>query len=122
VLVQDQRQPKEKVTIVAESARILIPPGSSLITFKIANGVITRTAEDLKANARAYGQSVRTLRMGVEQYLRGASIEPGTTLIVDPPGPGCRGRRSPSCSPAKPIGLCTSRVTWPRWRATRAGW
>ena len=46
------------------------------------------TAEDLRANARPYGQSVRTLRMGVEQYLLGASIEPGTTLIVDPPRTG----------------------------------
>jgi lipopolysaccharide export system permease protein len=48
VLVQDQRQPKEKVTIVAEKAQIVIPPDSSLITFKIANGVITRIAEDLQ--------------------------------------------------------------------------
>jgi len=46
------------------------------------------TAEDLRANARPFGPLVRTLRMGVEQYLQGVSIEPGTTLIVDPPRTG----------------------------------
>ena len=46
------------------------------------------TAEDLRANARPYGQAVRTLRIGVEQYLQGAAFGPGTTLIVDPPRTG----------------------------------
>jgi tRNA/tmRNA/rRNA uracil-C5-methylase (TrmA/RlmC/RlmD family) len=46
------------------------------------------SAEDLRANARPYGQSVRTLRMPVEEYLQGARVEPGTTLIVDPPRTG----------------------------------
>jgi len=46
------------------------------------------TAEDLRANALPYGQAVRTLRMGVEQYLQGAAFGPGTTLIVDPPRTG----------------------------------
>ncbi len=48
VFVQDQRHPKEKVTITAESAQIVIPPDSRNITFRIANGVITRTAQDLR--------------------------------------------------------------------------
>ena len=48
VFLQDQRQPKEKVTITAESAQIEIPPDSRNITFRIANGVITRIADTLK--------------------------------------------------------------------------
>ncbi len=48
VFVQDQRQPKEKVTIAAESAQIVIPQDSNTITFRLADGMITRTAQDLK--------------------------------------------------------------------------
>ncbi len=48
VFIQDQRQPNEKVTIAAESAQIDIPPDSHAITFRLANGMITRTANDLK--------------------------------------------------------------------------
>jgi lipopolysaccharide export system permease protein len=48
IFLQDQRQPKEKVTIAAESAQIEIPPDSSNITFRLANGVITRIADNLK--------------------------------------------------------------------------
>jgi lipopolysaccharide export system permease protein len=55
VFLQDQRQPNEKVTITAEKAQIIIPPDSGRITFRIANGVITRTAHDLKdAQALAF--------------------------------------------------------------------
>ena len=46
--VQDQRRPKEKVTIAAESALIVITPDSNTITFRLANGVITRAAQNLK--------------------------------------------------------------------------
>jgi lipopolysaccharide export system permease protein len=48
VFLQDLRQPKEKVTITAESADIEIPPDSRTITFRIDNGVITRIADNLK--------------------------------------------------------------------------
>ena len=47
VFVQDQRQPKEKVTIVAESAQLVIPHDSNSITFRLANGVITRAAQNM---------------------------------------------------------------------------
>jgi len=47
VFLQDQRQPEEKVTIVAESAQLVIPHDSSTITFKLANGMITRAAKNL---------------------------------------------------------------------------
>lgn len=47
VFVQDQRQPQEKVTIVAESAQLIIPHDSNAITFRLANGIITRTAKNL---------------------------------------------------------------------------
>jgi lipopolysaccharide export system permease protein len=48
IFVQDQRQPNEKVTIAAESARIDIPPDSRTITFRLSNGMITRAARNLK--------------------------------------------------------------------------
>ncbi|MGO9376898.1 MAG: LptF/LptG family permease [Syntrophobacteraceae bacterium] len=48
VFIQDQRQPKEKATIAGESAQVFIPPDSNSITFRIANGGITRTSQDLK--------------------------------------------------------------------------
>lgn len=54
VFVQDQRHPTEKVTIAAEGARLIIPPDSKSITFRINNGVITRTGENLK-EAQAVG-------------------------------------------------------------------
>lgn len=64
VFVQDQRQPKERVTISAESAQIVIPPDSKIITFRIANGVITRTADSLKdAQAVAFKNYDFTLSM-----------------------------------------------------------
>jgi lipopolysaccharide export system permease protein len=49
IFIQDQRQPKEKVTIAAESAQVDIPADARVITFRLANGMITRTANDLKA-------------------------------------------------------------------------
>ncbi len=52
VFVQDQRHPKEKVTIAAESAQIVIPSDSRSVIFRLANGVITRASQDLK-NAQA---------------------------------------------------------------------
>jgi lipopolysaccharide export system permease protein len=48
VFLQDQRQPKEKATIAAESAQIEIPPDSRNITFRLADGVITRVADNVK--------------------------------------------------------------------------
>ncbi len=47
VFIQDQRQPQEKVTIAAESAELIIPPDTKTITFRINNGIISRTAESL---------------------------------------------------------------------------
>jgi len=54
VFVQDQRHPTEKVTIVAEGAQLIIPPDSKSVTFRINNGVITRTGENMK-EAQAVG-------------------------------------------------------------------
>ena len=48
VFVQDQRQPNEKVTIVSENAQLIIPHDSNNITFRLANGVITRAAQNLQ--------------------------------------------------------------------------
>jgi lipopolysaccharide export system permease protein len=48
VFIQDQRQPEEKVTIAADSAQIEIPLDSRSITFRLANGMISRTANDFK--------------------------------------------------------------------------
>ncbi len=48
IFIQDQRQANEKVTIAAESAQVDIPSDSHAITFKLANGMITRAANDLK--------------------------------------------------------------------------
>jgi lipopolysaccharide export system permease protein len=48
IFIQDQRQPNEKVTIAAESAQVDIPQDSNAITFRLANGMITRAANDLK--------------------------------------------------------------------------
>ncbi|MEM5788377.1 MAG: LptF/LptG family permease [Syntrophobacteraceae bacterium] len=48
VFVQDQRHPTEKVTITAEGARLVIPPDSRSITFRINNGVITRIDEKMR--------------------------------------------------------------------------
>jgi tRNA/tmRNA/rRNA uracil-C5-methylase (TrmA/RlmC/RlmD family) len=84
-------------TLVPEGRVVDLYAGVGLFALSLAaagrDGIVAvegdrLTAEDLRANARPYGQSVRTLRIGVEQYLQGASIEPGTTLIVDPPRTG----------------------------------
>ncbi len=48
VFIQDQRQPKEKVTIASETAQVVIPLDSNSITFKLADGGLTRTSQDLK--------------------------------------------------------------------------
>lgn len=48
VFIQDQRQQQEKVTIAAESARLIIPPDTKTVVFRINNGIISRTAESLK--------------------------------------------------------------------------
>jgi lipopolysaccharide export system permease protein len=47
VFLQDQRQPNEQVTIVAESAQLVIPHDSNSITFRLANGFVTRAAQNL---------------------------------------------------------------------------
>lgn len=48
VFIQDQRHPNENATIAAERAQIVIPPDSRNITFRIADGIITRTAGNMK--------------------------------------------------------------------------
>ena len=64
VFLQDQRQPNEKVTITAEKAQIILPSDSSGIIFRIADGVITRTAKDLKdAQALAFKNYDFTISM-----------------------------------------------------------
>jgi lipopolysaccharide export system permease protein len=48
IFIQDQRQPEEKVTIAAEDAKIDMPADSNSITFRLANGMISRTSKDFK--------------------------------------------------------------------------
>jgi lipopolysaccharide export system permease protein len=48
IFIQDQRQPNEKATIAAETAQVDIPSDAHAITFRLANGMITRAANDLK--------------------------------------------------------------------------
>ena len=48
VFIQDQRKPKEKVTIASETAQVVIPPDANSIIFKLADGGLTRTSQDLK--------------------------------------------------------------------------
>ncbi len=48
IFIQDQRQPNEKATIAAQTAQVDIPSDAHAITFKLANGMITRAANDLK--------------------------------------------------------------------------
>ncbi len=47
VFVQDQRQPNEQATIVAESAHLIIPHDSNSITFRLENGFVTRAAQNM---------------------------------------------------------------------------
>ncbi len=48
IFIQDRREPNEQVTIAAEDAQIDIPPDSRAITFRLLNGMMTRTGKDLK--------------------------------------------------------------------------
>ena len=48
VFIQDQRKPKEKVTIASETAQVVIPLDANSIIFKLADGGLTRTSQDLK--------------------------------------------------------------------------
>ena len=48
ILVQDQREPKVRMTIVAEHARIMYQKNSSQIAFKISSGIITRVPDNLQ--------------------------------------------------------------------------
>ncbi len=48
IFIQDQREPNQQVTIAAKTAKIDFPPDSSSIIFKLTNGMITRTATNLK--------------------------------------------------------------------------
>ncbi len=48
IFIQDRRQPEEQVTIAAESAQIDIPLDARILTFKLSNGMMTRTANDFK--------------------------------------------------------------------------
>ena len=49
IFIQDQRNPDGSVTISAESGRVLIPAESRSIILMLENGVLTRTAGDLKS-------------------------------------------------------------------------
>ena len=48
IFVQDQREPNQEVTIVAESAKIDFPRDSGAIIFRLSDGMITRTGRDIK--------------------------------------------------------------------------
>jgi lipopolysaccharide export system permease protein len=64
IFIQDQREPKQQVTIAAQTARIDFPPDSSAIIFKLSDGIITRTASNLKdAQAVAFKHYEFTLPM-----------------------------------------------------------
>lgn len=64
IFIQDQREPKQQVTIAAQSAKLDFPPDSSAIIFKLSNGMITRTAKNLKdAQAVSFKRYDFTLSM-----------------------------------------------------------
>ncbi|MDR3567653.1 MAG: LptF/LptG family permease [Syntrophobacteraceae bacterium] len=64
IFIQDQREPNQQVTIAAKTAKIDFPPDSSAIIFKLSNGIITRTARNVKdAQAVAFKNYEFTLPM-----------------------------------------------------------
>ncbi|GLI34513.1 LptF/LptG family permease [Desulforhabdus amnigena] len=48
ILVQDQREPKVRVTIVAEHAQIVYQKNTNRMVFKMYNGIITRVPDDFQ--------------------------------------------------------------------------
>ena len=64
IFIQDQREPNQQVTIAAETAKIDFPTDSSAIIFKLSDGMISRTATNLKdAQAVSFKQYDFTLPM-----------------------------------------------------------
>ncbi len=70
-------EPKEKVTIAAESALIVITPDSNTITFRLANGVITRAAQNLK-DAQAVTFKNYDFILSMDDIMGAAEQRPGT--------------------------------------------
>ncbi|MGC9195282.1 MAG: LptF/LptG family permease [Syntrophobacteraceae bacterium] len=64
IFIQDQREPKEEVTIAAKTAKLVLPSDSSAIIFELYNGIISRTAKNMKdAQAVAFKEYNFTLSM-----------------------------------------------------------
>jgi lipopolysaccharide export system permease protein len=54
IFVQDQREPRIRMAIVAEHAEIINQSDSNQLTFKMSNGIITRVADNLKDAQSVY--------------------------------------------------------------------
>ncbi len=64
IFIQDQREPKQQVTIAAKSAKIDFPENSDAIVFKLYDGMITRTSKNMKdAQAVSFKKYDFTLSM-----------------------------------------------------------
>lgn len=64
IFIQDQRKPKEEVTIAAKTAKLVLPADSSAIIFQLYNGIISRTSKNMKdAQAVAFKEYNFTLSM-----------------------------------------------------------
>jgi len=71
IFVQDRREEKVRLAIVAESARIVYQRNSNHLTFKIANGSITRVADDMK-NAQAVSFKAYDLSLSLDELIGSA--------------------------------------------------
>ncbi|MDR3555131.1 MAG: LptF/LptG family permease [Syntrophobacteraceae bacterium] len=64
IFIQDQREQSQQVTIAAKSAKIDFPSDSSAIIFRLNDGMITRTAKNMKdAQAVSFKKYDFTLSM-----------------------------------------------------------
>lgn len=72
IFIQDQREPNQQVTIAAQTARIVFPQDSSAIIFKLSNGMITRTAKNLK-DAQAVSFKKYDFTLPMDQIFGAAS-------------------------------------------------
>ncbi len=68
IFIQDQRHPDQEVTIAAKTAKIEFPPDSSAIIFRLFNGIITRTARNLK-NAQAVSFKTYNFTLSMDEIL-----------------------------------------------------
>lgn len=72
IFVQDRRKQDIQLSIVAERAQIVTQRDMRSLTFKIANGIITRVAEDLK-DAQAISFKAYDLTLSLDEMFGAAS-------------------------------------------------